>query len=294
MTEKNSWGRWGPDDQRGALNLITPAKVARAAALVRQGNVFPLATPIRRSGPFAGSNVRNRPLHLMRADGGDYDEDSSGDRVGVADDYLILAAHGATHIDALCHVWMGNHMFNGFSPRTVRSSGARRLGIETVGAVVTRGLLADVATLLGEQHLAAGTVVTDEHIEACLSGSGLVAEPGDVLLVRTGWMEVFEKLGPERFEGPRPGIGLAAARWVVEKGIALVGADNSSVEVVPSENGSVVPVHVMLMRDHGIFLLELADLSGLAKAGIHEFMFVAAPLAILGGTAGPVTPVAIV
>jgi kynurenine formamidase len=212
----------------------------------------------------------------------------------VADDYLILAAHGATHIDALCHVWMGNHMFNGFSPRTVRSSGARRLGIETVGAVVTRGLLADVATLLGEQHLAAGTVVTDEHIEACLSGSGLVAEPGDVLLVRTGWMEVFEKLGPERFEGPRPGIGLAAARWVVEKGIALVGADNSSVEVVPSENGSVVPVHVMLMRDHGIFLLELADLSGLAKAGIHEFMFVAAPLAILGGTAGPVTPVAIV
>lgn len=286
------WGRWGADDERGALNFIDATKIARASRLVRDGRAYPLAIPIRRNGPMAGADVRNAPLHLMRLDGGDF-SDGDPTQVGTADDYVMMATHSSTHIDALCHVWRGDRLYNGFSTREVRSTGAWKLGIEKVGAIVTRGVLADVAGHHGLEHLPPGFVITERHIVDALAAHDVTLERGDALLVRTGWLGAFKALGP-RFNRERPGIGLAAARWLADAEVSVIGADTPSVEVVPSEDGSTVPVHVVLVHENGVFLLELAQLDDLARSGAHEFLFVAAPLPILGGVGGPVTPVAIV
>ena len=286
------WGRWGADDERGALNFIDPAKIARASRLVRAGRTYPLAIPIRRNGPIAGGDVRNAPLHLMRLDGGDFSGRGSTD-VGTADDYLMMATHSSTHLDALCHVWRGDRLYNGFSTSEVRSTGAWKLGIEKVGAIVTRGVLADIAGHHGLEHLPPGFVITERHIAEALAAHDLGLERGDALLVRTGWLGAFKALGPG-FNRERPGIGLAAARRLVDAEVSVVGADTQGVEVVPSEDGTTVPVHAVLLHENGVFLLELAHLDDLAREGVHEFLFVAAPLPILGGVGGPVVPVAIV
>lgn len=285
------WGRWGTEDERGALNFIDPAKTVSAAQLVTTGRVYPLALPIRRNGPMAGPNTRNAPLHLMRLDGGDFQQKDPM-KVCNADDYVVLATHGSTHLDALCHVWRGDRLYNGFSMREVRSTGAWKLGIEKVGAIVSRGVLIDVARNQGVEHLAPGTVITEQHLEDALDERGLTLERGDVVLIRTGWLGAFKGLGSVFNENP-PGIGMAAAGWLVDKEIAVVGTDTPSVEVVPSEDGSIVPVHILMLHENGVYLLELAMLDSLADDMVNQFLFVGAPLMILGGTAGPLTPVAI-
>jgi kynurenine formamidase len=283
---KDNWGRWGEADERGALNLVDEAATRRGLESVRLARPLPLGLPVA---PGAAPHAAIRPdvQHLMMRDGGDY---AAGlperPGYGFADDMLIVACHGTTHLDALSHVWQGGQMWNGFPASDVTSRGARRSGVETVGPIVTRGILVDLAHQ-GEEPVAAA------EIETALRDAGVTPEPGDALLLRTGWLARW-RTGEATAERS-PGVDLSVVDLVDRWGLAVLGADNIAVEAEPSgDPDCTLPVHVALIRDRGVFLLELLDLDDLAATGASTFLLVVAPLAIVGGSGSPVSPTAII
>ena len=289
-----AWGRWGDEDERGALNLLDAAAVRRALGAAERGEVIPLGLPVQaRRVPV--TPPRPRVLHTMLVDGGDF---AAGARRGdngfqFADDHLSMAVHSGTHIDALSHVARDGVMYNGVPASEVRSSvGARRLGIDRVGAIVCRGVLLDVAGEAGGR-LERGHAIGVRELEGALERAGARLEPGDAALVRTGWLAAFDEGDPSWYEA-EPGLGLEGARWLADQDVALVGADNFAVEVVPSESGEVLPVHLALLQERGVYLLELVDLEPLVQAGAATFALVVAPLRITGGVGSPVNPIAII
>jgi kynurenine formamidase len=288
-----NWGRWGTADERGALNLVTPERVLEALRLPVHGRLYSLGQSIQGRGVPMISD-RPPPIHLFRVDGGDYATgapDSNGCR--SAEDYLIMGMHGhTTHLDALGHVWSGEELYNGFPDATVRSTGMRRCGIDKAGPIATRGVLLDLARWKGVEHLEAGGSVRAADLDACAAAQGVQVGGGDAVLLRTGWPLVYAT-DPAGYERAWPGIGLEAAAWLAERDVVLVGADNPAVETRPFPKGTTAPVHQLLLRDHGIYLLELLDLEALAADAAHQFLFLTLPLRIRGATASPVNPVAI-
>lgn len=292
-----NWGRWGQDDERGAANLIGPEQAIRAASLVRDGRTYPLGLEIR-SDRSAGHKGRIPPMHFMTLDGGDYAaglELPGGSQ--YADDYVLLATHGSTHVDALAHFWSDDLLYNGHPAGRVRSYGATRCGIENLSAVVTRGVLIDVPSLHGVECLAGGYEITAADLERALQRSGLELGSGDCVLIRTGWQRVLDS-DPEAYHASSPGIGVEAATLLAQRDVAVVGSDTMVVEVLHSDGtydrASRSPiVHRLLIRDFGVYLVELLNLEALAADGVSEFMFVLAPLRLKGGTASPVNALAV-
>lgn len=292
-TVPGNWHRWGPEDERGALNWIRPDQIVRAAQLVSGGRVYPMAIPIGRETPVPAE--RPRPLHFMDRDGGDYA--AGGRRPGgfqFSEDTLLLASHTGTHVDALAHCWTEDQLYNGFPGNSIRSTtGARHCGIDKMGPIATRGVLLDIAGFLGVAHLAAGYEVAPELMASCAEAEGIAIGQGDAVLIRTGWQNTAPTQGPDYFRG-EPGLGISGAEWLAERRVAAVGADNYALEVLPSPGGSVFPVHLRLLRDYGTPIIEGLVLDALADEHIKEFLFVAAPLPIAGGVGSPLMPIAIV
>ena len=287
---RDAWGRWGESDERGALNHITAATVTRAARLVRDGKVIALAQLLSPQTPVPGH--RSPLQHFMGRDGGDYA--AGGKRPGgfqFADDTVLLPLHVGTHVDALCHAWYDDKLYNGFPSTGVRSGrGAARCGIEKMGPIVGRGILLDLVALAG-RPLGLGEVVTADALEAAAARADVRVEPGDVVLVRTGWIE--RKLGSSGYYDGEPGIDVGAARWLADRGVAGVGSDNFAVEVIPFPPEQVFPVHQCLIRDFGVALIEGLTLASLGGAEATTFLFVAAPLPIAGATGSPLVPLAV-
>jgi kynurenine formamidase len=272
----SAWGNWGPEDERGALNYIGAEQVRRASALVREGKVIALAQPLSAATPVPGHRASLQ--HFMGRDGGDYAT-------------VIMPMHFGTHIDALCHAWYDDKLYNGFPSTGIRSmSGAGRCGMEKMGPIVARGVLFDMVALAG-RPLARGELVTQAMLEQAASRMKLKVEKGDVALIRTGWIETM--LADDKYYDGEPGIDISAARWLADQGVAVVGADNFAVEAIPFPPEQVFPVHQCLIRDFGITLLEGLVLSPLGEAGATEFLFMAAPLPIKGATGSPLVPVAV-
>lgn len=289
----HNWGRWGEGDELGAANLIGPDSVRQAASLVRTGRVFSLALPIdAKHVPVTPG--RAPPQHFMRTDGGDY---AAGlerkDGFQSTDDVISMPCHAGTHIDALCHIADGDALYNGFPLSSVRSSGAKKLGMEKLRSLCSRGVLLDLCALKGVEVLPKGTVITPQDLESCEARQGVKVTPGTVLLLHTGWLGAIGSMGSAQFLSGEPGIGMEAARWIHARGVSAVGADNFAVEVIPTEDQRPAPVHRMLIRGCGVYLMEMMVLGELAAAGVHEFLFVAAPLPITGATGSPINPLAI-
>lgn len=291
----DNWGRWGPDDQAGALNLVTPEVTRRAATLVREGRTLSLAQPLGPATPAPAH--RQRPARFMNRDAGDY---ALGARTPggfrFAEDTVQFPAHSGTHLDALCHVWEGEHLYNGHPASSVRTTrGAGRCGAEHLAPVVTRGVLVDLVAAAGGP-LAPRTGVEAADLDRGVTEAGVVPEPGDAVLIRTGWWESrgAASSGGDYF-ADEPGITADAARWLAARDVALVGADNYAVEQQGAEPG--FPAHLVLLHRHGVPLLENLDLAALADAlraaGRSTFHLTVAPLPLVGSTAGPVTPVAV-
>lgn len=280
MTEDN-WGRWGPDDERGAANLLGPAEVRAAAGLVREGLVVPLAQPISRRTPTPLH--RHRPALFMDRDGGDTEASAP---FGFADDTLMLAAHTGTHVDALAHVWADGALYNGFPSSSVTSRGARHCGIDRLPPLAGRGVLLDLEAELGA--LPAGREITAEDLERTAGAAGVTLRPGDLVLLRTGW---WSRAGSTDgyFDG-EPGPAAQGAAWLADADVSLVGADNYALEMQPAEH---FPAHRVLLRDHGVPILEGLALDALAAAGRATFLLVVSPLPFVGATASPVNPVAL-
>jgi kynurenine formamidase len=235
----------------------------------------------------------------MSLDGGDFDAGLRihGGAYEAADDYIFMACAGGTHVDSLAHFWYDGQLYNGHSRSQIRSTGAMRLGIENLPYLVGRGVLLDVPARLGQEHLDGSHVVSPEDLEGCAEAAGVAVGPGDIVLIRTGWARVFYSDLP-RYRASAPGIGLDAARWLASRDVTAVGSDNTAVETLTGpavfEGGSMGPVsHRVLIRQCGMYVMELMDLEELSEARATEFLFVMAPLRIVGGVNSPVNPLAI-
>lgn len=287
---EEAWGRWGADDERGALNWIDADVVRAAAALVVSGRVISLAQPI--SARMDIPPARPRLSHFMARDGADY---AAGARraggFGFADDSVLLPLHLGTHIDGLCHAWCGKLLYNGVSETEIRSTGAARLGIEKMPPIVSRGILLDFVAVAGAP-MRDGEIITLELLQRACERAGAAISKGDVVLLRTGWLESRSPSNKADFNR-EPGLGVEAALVLAQAGVAVVGADNYAVEALPFPEGEVFPVHQRLIRDYGVPLLEGLVLAPLAEAGATRFLFMAAPLPIVGGTGSPLTPLAV-
>ena len=312
MFGPGNWGRWGAGDERGALNLQTPEAVTAAAGCVREGRALSLSMPIRGAtsnrAPTTVPHLPGRPLpqHFMSVDGGDYAAGARaiGPGLRMADDAILVSPHGTTtHMDALCHMWAGEELYNGHPAGRVRSYGATRCGIDKAGPVVGRGVLFDVAALRGVPHLAASDRIDDADLAACLATDmgGTELRPGDVAVVRTGWPLVWEADGPEAYWSGQPGLSAAGGRWLAERDVCMVACDNAAVGGLNADQLADETLdddlHLIFLWRHGIYLAELLWLEELAEAlrtaKRTDFLFVAAPLAIEGGTGSPINPVAV-
>jgi kynurenine formamidase len=283
------WGRWGSEDELGALNLLGVTQVQRGVAEVRDGLVLALSAPILNGRGF-GVVGRTPPVHYMVRDGGDYAA-GAPERAGFgfADDVVTLPTHGVTHVDALSHVWQDGLMYNGHPSRRVTSRGAALLGIDKMTPIVTRGVFVDAAP--GGNRTPDDPVHVEE-LQRLVSEAGVDLAPGDALLVRTGWLDAF--LAGEATASQWPGLDKDCADWLAESDVVLVGSDNVGVESYPSSDPDCqVPLHIALLRGHGVYLSELMNLSGLAAAGRSTFLFVLAPLPLVGAVGSPVAPVAV-
>ncbi|GAA4048407.1 cyclase family protein [Nonomuraea soli] len=292
VTEPNNWGRFGPEDQRGTLNLLTGERVLAALAAAVTGQVLCLSMPVRRGGPRLRG--RPEPQHFMSIDGADFAAGTRpvGAGLRMADDALIVSAHGTTtHMDALCHMWEGDQLYNGHPAAQVHSYGAKRCGIEQAGGVVARGVFFDVPRHLGLDHLPPEFRISGDLLEEIAP-----VGPGEVAVIRTGWPLVWDR-SPEEYWSGQPGLAASAGRWLAERDVAVVAADNAAIGGLNprqlSDEDLADDLHLILLHRHGVHLIELLWLEELSATGRSDFVFVAAPLRLQGGTASPLNPLAI-
>jgi kynurenine formamidase len=290
---QDNWGRWGTEDERGALNLLTPEVVLRAGSCIKTGKVYSLGLPISQQGtPVFG--YRNPPMRLTQINGHQMGSVYPGAEVmGVAEDYLMMGTHVGTHMDSLVHCWHGDQVYNGYPAEVVNTwHGAQKCGIDKTSAVATRGILLDFPAFFGADYVEPPHIITAAEIEACARAEGVEPAAGDALVIRTGHTWLMRNK-PDPTRRAQAGIGLEAARYIKEKDIAVVAADNAAVECIPFENNEFITVHKELIWKLGIPLMEMLDLEELAADRAHEFLFVVAPLKIAGGMGSPINPIAI-
>jgi kynurenine formamidase len=280
--------QWGAGDQRGSANLMKPASVLRAAKLIRTGEVYELGRVLSSSMPLFGT--RRFDSYLKRT------VVNPGSNRRGSNEEIVTAELGqvGTQFDGFAHQSIGDSLYNCFKTQDVASrDGFTKLGIENVGFLMTRGVLIDVAASKGVAALPDRYEITVEDLQAALRRQKIVLEPGDAVLVHTGWGSLWGK-DNAAYSRSSPGIGVRAAEWLARQNPMLVGADNASVEVSPNPDPNVnLPVHQIMLVVHGIHLLENLDLAKLAATGAGEFAFALQPLKIQGATGSTVAPVAI-
>lgn len=284
----NNWGRWGADDEVGALNLMTPERILAALRLVTRGRLYNLAVPLEKDGPqhpYFHKTLSLTYLTTNRAPGA----------FNIADDVVTMETHSGTHIDALGHVWRDGQLWNGRSAEHVTSFGLGWAGIHNVPGLVARGILLDVARFRGVEHLGLGEVVSADTMEGCARSQGVEIRPADVLLLRTGWYTVFHRDRGLWSQG-EPGPDASCTAWLREKDILAVGADNFGLEAYTLRERSFMhpQLHTTALRDLGVYLIEHVNLEELARDRVYEFLFVGAPLRLTRATGAPFSPLAIV
>src|SRR5262245_30837299 len=210
-----------------------------------------------------------------------------------ASEGLALGGHLGTHIDALCHVSSGGKLHGGRDAASAQSyaGGLKQFSVDTLAPIVRRGVLLDIARHQNVSSLPPAFEITAEHLQQAARAEAVEIKAGDVVLLRTGWGAFFEDAA--RFEAQMhgPGPGEAGARWLSSQAIFAAGSDTINFEVVPSRT---MPVHVHLLVESGIHIIECLNLEALAAARVYEFAFIASPLKIRGGTGSPIRPFALV
>lgn len=293
----NNWGRWGDDDERGTLNLITPDVVQRGAAAVRTGKRISLAIPLSSRGPQTGLIPgRVNPLRTMVA----INRPLTGDptTMSSSDDVVFMALQAATHWDALAHVSYDGRMYNGFPTSSIDAHGARRCGIDKVGPLVGRAVLLDVARAKGVDRLEAGYQISAADLDAAEDLAGCRVEAGDMVLVRTGQLQLFKAGDSTAYSFPSPGLTMKTVPWLRDRDVAAVATDTLALEVFPSEReDAILPVHLLHLVEMGLLQGQNWDLETLADDcaddGAYAFLLSASPEPFSRGVGGPVHPVAV-
>lgn len=301
------WGWvWGDGDEVGALNALTAETTLAAMREVTQGKVFDLGVVMDKTSYLAPAHVGTEvvayrtPLGLLNEGIPGFD-----DRAGISfnTSMVVISDHAGTQIDGLCHATFGEdrHWYNGYTDgEHGRDFGPARAGAHNIPPIIASGVFIDVPASFGLEELEPGYAITPADLQEALSAQGVDVFPGDVVLVRTGAMRHWGEHGDdhERISGPdTAGLSLESARWLVEEtGAVLIGADNSTVEVVPPVDGdNAAPVHKYLLVDQGVHMGELHYLEDLAAERVYRFCYIALCPKVRGTTAGfALRPIALV
>jgi kynurenine formamidase len=302
----SNWGRWGKDDHVGTLNHVTPEDIVKAASLIRTGKVFALGIPLDREGPQTGLfGGRFNPIHQMLATGTDAIAGRQDwNKIRYADDTLMLCVQGATHWDALGHIFYEDKAYNNHDAKLIDSRGLSVLGIEnSKNKMVGRGVLLDVARFKGVESLDDGYGITCADLDDTAKKQGVTMKRGDYVIVRTGMMERCQKAGSwDGYPGgDAPGFAFETLDWIKRTELAALASDTWGCEVRPNpvaEGENInqpwhwITIPIMGMTMGEIFnLKELAD--DCAADKVYEFMFVAPAIPITGAVGSPVNPLAI-
>lgn len=301
----SNWGKWGPDDEVGSLNYLTPGEVLRGVQHVTSGQVVTLQRLI---GDPNGDPVwpsRTPAVRTMVVDESTWDSDDAPDFPGgthYADDKLEAFLQGSTQYDALGHVWYEGKLWNGFDARTT-IGGLDKASVEPIAqrGVVGRGILLDMARYRGKPALEPAETFTHKDLLACASAQGVTIEKHDIVIIRTNFLQRFFDLGDAFYEDfCEPGLTHSPelVQWFHDMEIPNLVTDTIANEVTfDPVSGIALPLHSALMRNLGITLTEICDLEKLAdtcaETGQYSFLYVAAPLKIHRASGAPVNPVAI-
>jgi kynurenine formamidase len=280
--------KWGAGDERGSANHMKPQSVLNAVKLIKTGEVIELGQVLGPSMPFFGT--RRFDMHIKRTFMNDF-----SNRRG-SNEELVISEIGqvGTQFDGFAHQTHENSWYNCFKvDENATRTGFKKLGVHNVGALITRGVLIDVAGYKGVEMLGDNYEITVEDLDGALKKQNTTLQPGDAVIINTGWGKLWGKENA-RFVKSCPGIGVKAAEWLIAQDPMLLGSDNWPVEVAPNPDKQLsLPVHQIALVVNGVHLLENLKLDELAAKNVHEFAFIMQPLKIEGGTGSTVTPVAI-
>ncbi|MFE2478114.1 cyclase family protein [Streptomyces sp. NPDC059389] len=293
----NNWGRWGADDEIGTLNLITAEVVRAAASEVRTGVRIPLALPLKEDGVQAGLIPgRVNPLHTMVQ----INQELFGPgTVACSDDAVTMGLQSATHWDALTHVSHSGRIYNGRPASTITAhTRAEFSGIDKAAPIVSRGVLLDVARAKGLDRLPGGHAVTPEDLAEAEEFGGVTVRPGDVVLVRTGQIQVYLAGDKHGYGFPSPGLSVRTPEWFHARDVAAVANDTLTFEIFPPEIDNLwLPVHALDLVEMGMHQGQNWNLEKLSTACAEEnryaFLLSAMPEPFVGGVGTPVAPVAV-
>jgi kynurenine formamidase len=280
--------KWGAADERGSGNHMKPESVLRAVKLIRTGEVFELGRALTAEMPF--STGRRFEMEVKRTN-----MNAGANRRGSNEEIVFteLGQVGA-QFDGLTHQTIGDTLYNCVKVADVATrTGFTKLGVENVGSLITRGVLIDVAALKGVAMLPDTYPISVDDLQAALRRQKLTLQPGDAVIVNTGWGRLWDSDGG-RYLKTNPGLTTAAAEWLVKQDPMLIGSDNGPVGVTPDPDPKLSnPVHQITLVVNGIHLLENLKLDELAGKQIYEFALIVQPLKIKGGTGSTVAPIAI-
>ena len=293
----NNWGHWGAEDEIGTLNLITDAVVRDAAATVRTGQRIPLALALQQDGVQSGLIPgRVNPLHAMVQ----INQEIFGPgTVATSDDVVTLGLQAATHWDALTHASHGGRIYNGRPAGTVTAhGGAQFSSIASVPPLVSRGVLLDVARAHGVDRLPGDHAVTPEDLDAAEEFAGVQVGAGDIVLVRTGQIQVYLAGDKHAYAYPSPGLSVRTPEWFHARDVAAVANDTLTFEIFPPEIENLwLPVHALDLVEMGMLQGQNWNLETLSTACAEDrryaFLLCAMPEPFTGATGTPVAPVAV-
>ncbi|MFD6179948.1 cyclase family protein [Streptomyces goshikiensis] len=293
----NNWGRWGADDERGTLNLITDEVVRAAAAEIRTGRRIPLALPLKEDGVQVGMIPgRVNPLHTMVQ----INQELFGPgTVACSDDAVTMGLQCATHWDALTHVSHSGKIYNGRPAGTITAHArAEFSGIEKAGPIVSRGVLLDVARAKGLDRLPGGHAVTPGDLAEAEEFGGVTVRAGDIVLVRTGQIQLYLAGDKHGYGFPSPGLSVRTPQWFHARDVAAVANDTLTFEIFPPEIEDLwLPVHALDLVEMGMHQGQNWNLEKLstacAETGRYAFLLSAMPEPFVGAVGTPVSPVAV-
>jgi kynurenine formamidase len=290
--QQNCASKFGAGDQVGNLNYLTPEKTLAATKLVTRGKAYRLGIETNKSTPA----YPPRTFSLTVLQPGQAGGTSLGPTKLTYNDDIISGWVGVgSQLDGLAHIGVDNVYYNCLKGAEIaQADGMKKLGIEQVPAIATRGVLLDMAGFLGMDPVKEGTAFNRAEIEGAMKKQGVSAiERGDVVLFYTGWTKLIGQ-DNKRYNGGEPGLGLEGAKYLASLGVAMVGADTWGLEVVPFEKGAgVFEVHQVLIPQNGIYILENMNTEEMVKDRAWEFLFTLGPSRITGAVQAIINPIAI-
>jgi kynurenine formamidase len=291
---------WGPDDEIGRLNWITPETSLELLARTGGGRIFDLSVDYFMGMPsFQAFGDPPYQIWMTHTPHGTIADDASGmgpdvhRKYSYCGDAVSMYTHLGTHIDTLIHLGYYDHYWNGFNAEAHLGSRAWTVGgADKYPPLIARGVVLDVAALHGVDRVPDDLVIGPDDLRAAASRQGVELRRGDIVLIRTGKMQVWP--APAYLDMPMPGINLAAARYLCEEaGAMIIGADTAALEAFPGHEEGYAPVHCYMFATTGTPIMEVVNLEELAGEGVDEFVFVGMPLPLRGATGSPLRPIAI-